>query len=57
MCPAYAEKAGNECKKWAKVVPSSVEAVQSGTGVGLLAGMGHSRHGRECTAKDAKSTK
>jgi hypothetical protein len=33
MCPAYAKKAGIECKKWAKFVPGSVEQVQSRTGM------------------------
>jgi hypothetical protein len=35
MCPAYAKKAGNECKKWAKFVPTGVEQVQTGTGMGF----------------------
>jgi len=36
MCPAYAKKAGIECKKWAKFVPGSVEQVQSRTGMGFV---------------------
>jgi hypothetical protein len=42
MCPAYAKKAGNECKKWAKLVPVRVEAVQSSTGVGFAVCTEHS---------------
>jgi hypothetical protein len=33
MCPAYAKKAGRECKKWAKLVPKRVDTVQVGTGM------------------------
>ncbi|MFM0625650.1 hypothetical protein [Paraburkholderia xenovorans] len=33
MCPAHAKKAGNECKKWAKLVPERVYTVQVGTGM------------------------
>jgi hypothetical protein len=36
MCPAYAKKTGNECKKWAKLVPMSVDEVQTGTGMEFL---------------------
>jgi hypothetical protein len=35
MCPAWAKKAGTECKKWAKVVPTCVDAVRIGTGMGF----------------------
>jgi hypothetical protein len=56
MCPAYAKKAGNECKKWAKLVPGSVDAVQFSTGMGFAACMTPLRHSSNCTGKDIKST-
>ncbi|QQC64987.1 hypothetical protein [Paraburkholderia ginsengisoli] len=56
MCPAYAKKAGNERKKWAKLVPASVDAVQYSTGVGLLAGASESAQCVGCTATGSAST-
>jgi hypothetical protein len=36
MCPAYAKKAGIECKKRAKFVPASIDQVQIRTGMGFI---------------------
>jgi hypothetical protein len=56
MCPAYAKKAGNERKKWAKLVPTSVDTVQSGTGMVFVGCVQISTPGAVCTSKCAKST-
>jgi hypothetical protein len=56
MCPAYAKKACNECKKWAKLVPTSVDAVQSGTGMGFVGCVQVSMPRAVCTSKCTKST-
>ncbi|HEX7910712.1 MAG TPA: hypothetical protein VF534_21830 [Paraburkholderia sp.] len=40
------KKAGIECKKWAKVVPWRVDAVQNGTGMGV-GGSDRHRHAIE----------
>jgi hypothetical protein len=56
MCPAYAKKAGNERKKWAKPVPTSVDAVQTRTGMGFVGCVQVSTPGTACTSKCTKST-
>jgi hypothetical protein len=56
MCPAYAKKAGNERKKWAKLVLTGVDTVQSSTGVEFI-GCVMDRTARiGCTGKGIKST-
>jgi hypothetical protein len=36
MSRFYAKKTCSECKKWAKFVPTGVDEVQSGTGMGFF---------------------
>jgi hypothetical protein len=54
MCPAYAKKAGNECKKWAKFVPARVDEVHIRTAMGVSVHFAQRASDRRRTSSCAK---